>query len=389
MRGQEQPITGLIMGGGGARGAYAAGLVFGIVEVLGLGPDEPSPFKIFSGTSAGSVNCGWFAAYGDQGDLGGEFTRNQWLDMTLESHIKLRPLNLLSDRSEDAGRSLLDPAPFERTIAEILPWDRARKNIREGKIRGVMLTALELSSGRSVWFTHMSPGCDVSDWSDERRAFIPVDISGQHALASSAIPLVFPPRKVGNHFYCDGGVRHKTPISSAIRAGAERLVVISLRNEEETALSIADDVAGPTPVEMLGKVVGSLSYDSARYDLDRLEAINELVDVMDDVLEPTQQEKIQQALVQKRGAPWRKIPTLSFKPTHDFGAIAVEHARLLAKKATRSNRVLMRVLENAGRTGALSFILFDRSFTGAMLDLGRQDAFSRADDIRAFFSEYQ
>ena len=389
MRGQEQPITGLIMGGGGARGAYAAGLVFGIVDVLGLSPDEPSPFKIFSGTSAGSVNCGWFAAYGDRGDLGGAFTRKQWLEMALETHIKIRPLNLLSDRSEDAGRSLLDPAPFEKTIAEIPPWDRARKNIREGKIRGVMLTALELSSGRSVWFTHMSEGYDVADWSDERRTFIPVEIDGQHALASAAIPLVFPPRKVGNNFYCDGGVRYKTPISAAIRAGAERLVVISLRNDEETALSMADDDAGPTPIEMLGKVVGSLSYDSAMYDLERLEAINELVDVMDDVLEPGQKARIQDALVQKRGAPWRKIPTLSFKPTHDFGEIAVEHARLLSKKATRSNRLLMSVLEKAGRTGALSFLLFDRSFTQTMLDLGRQDAFARADEIREFFSEYQ
>lgn len=385
---REQPVTGLIMGGGGARGAYAAGLVFGIVEALGLDPDEPSPFKLFSGTSAGSVNCGYFGAYADRGDLGGDAVRREWLEMTLESHIKIRPLNLLSDRSDDAGRSLLDPAPFEDTIAKRLPWDRVRKNLDEGKIHGVMLTALELSSGRAVWFTHMKKGLEHADWLDERRTFIPVRIDGVHALASAAIPLVFPPRRVGNKFYCDGGVLSKTPIASSIRAGAERLVVISLRNEEETALSMEDDAVGPAPGEMLGNMIGALSYDSVGYDLERLEAINAVVDVMDEVLDGEQKEKIQEALVQKRGAPWRKIPTLAFKPTHDFGAIAVEHARELAKKATRSNRLLMRFLENAGRSGALSFILFDKSFTQTMLDLGRQDALARADDIREFFSEY-
>ncbi|CAN0253188.1 unnamed protein product, partial [Laminaria digitata] len=287
------------------------------------------------------------------------------------------------------GRSLLDPAPFEKTIGEILPWAQARRNLREGHAKGVMLTATELSTGRSVWFTQMGKGYREADWADDRRTFVPVQIDGKHALASSAIPFVFPPRRVDNHFYCDGGVRCKTPISAVIRGGAERLVVVSLRSDQEHAIEQPADATPPKPLELFGKMLSSVIYDTALYDLERLEAINEVVDVMEQELDASQRAKIQAALERKRGAGWRKVPTLSFRPTIDFGQIAIEHARDLSKKATRSNKMLMRFLERAGRAGALSFILFDRHFTNTMLEMGREEALRRADDIKEFFPEYQ
>ena len=56
--------TALVLSGGGARGAYQAGVLSGLAE-LGLIPDERSPFDVFVGSSAGSINAGMLAAYAD------------------------------------------------------------------------------------------------------------------------------------------------------------------------------------------------------------------------------------------------------------------------------------------------------------------------------------
>ncbi|MCA9605170.1 MAG: patatin-like phospholipase family protein, partial [Myxococcales bacterium] len=49
--------TGIVLSGGGARGAYEAGVVAGIVEVLARKPRAEAPFSIFTGTSVGAINA--------------------------------------------------------------------------------------------------------------------------------------------------------------------------------------------------------------------------------------------------------------------------------------------------------------------------------------------
>ena len=63
---------------------------------------------------------------------------------------------------------------------------------------------------------------DASRASDESR---PITCSPLRRFRS-----LFPTRRVGEHYYCDGGLRFNTPIAPAIRAGAERLVVVSVRH---------------------------------------------------------------------------------------------------------------------------------------------------------------
>ena len=41
-----------------------------------------------------------------------------------------------------------------------------------------------------------------------------------HALASAAIPLLFPSVRVGSRYYADGGLRLNTPLAPALRLGA-------------------------------------------------------------------------------------------------------------------------------------------------------------------------
>ena len=62
-----EPVTGLVLAGGGARGAYEMGIVLGIVEALGLKESDKTPFPILCGTSIGSINASWIAAFSERG----------------------------------------------------------------------------------------------------------------------------------------------------------------------------------------------------------------------------------------------------------------------------------------------------------------------------------
>lgn len=381
-------LTGIVFSGGGARGAYSIGVVTGILDVLGLAPEDRSPFDVFAGTSAGSINAAWLAAYADKGNMErAELTRH-WLGLDMSEHIRFDPANLLRPQREGLGRSLLSSEPIERFLIDRLPWERLHHNLREGHAHALLLTATELGSGRSVWFTQVTDGAGYTDWRDRRRTMVEVDISLDHVMASGAIPFVFPARRIDGAYYCDGGVRFKTPISAAIRAGAERLVVISLRSADELGVQLGDAAADTPPglLEQFGQVFGALSFDSAEYDIERLQAINQIVDVLDEELAPEQRLAFTRALEQRRGAAWKKVPVLAFNPSIDFKAMAVEYAARIAPRVGAATRGLIELLGRSGRGGALSFLLFDHEFTGALLEQGREDALARRDEIVEFFT---
>ena len=142
-------------------------------------------------------------------------------------------------------------------------------------------------SGRTTIFTEHAPGAHIAPVHDERRTTSIERIAPDHVLASAAIPLLFPTRRVGRHYYCDGGLRFNTPIAPAIRAGAERLVVISVRYartprevaaEEESDVGEGKDLS---PVFLIGKLLDALLLDPVEYDLRVLERLNQVMEVLE------------------------------------------------------------------------------------------------------------
>src|SRR5205085_3902729 len=83
-------------------------------------------------------------------------------------------------------------------------------------------------------------------------------------------------------FYSDGGLRQNTPLSPALRLGADRVLVISLRHiatareEEEDARGNVE--AYPSPWFLFGKSLNALLLDHTDYDLDRLHRLNAIID---------------------------------------------------------------------------------------------------------------
>jgi NTE family protein len=397
--------TGVVLSGGGARGAYEAGVIAGIVEVLSKRSPASAPFGIFTGTSVGAINASWLAAHADRPDMNIEGLLDHWRRLEIAKHLSLDPLRffagprwgarlakLRGEGDERWGRSLLDPRALEELVESSVPYDRLRENVRTGCVRALVVAALEISTGRTTMFAELADGVELKPMRDPRRVVRDSKIDAAHVLASAAIPLLFPARRIGNYYYCDGGVRFNTPIAPALRCGAERLVVVSLLYP--TALFLSEDEeakrahmhAYPKPIFLLGKILNALLLDPVRYDLQVLDGLNLLIGTLEETLDPHELERVRKVISETRGLPYKKIDTLVFRPSEDIGRLAHDHAER-AKIGTLSSLLVTRVADLGADLEAdlLSFVLFDGTFASALIELGRRDALARKDEIEAFF----
>lgn len=398
----DSPTTALVLSGGGARGAYEAGVLSGIIEVLKRHGLDRAPFDILSGTSVGALNAAYLAAHADLPDMNVDGLLERWRSLDLSTHLRLDLRGILgwkrgwspaveeqAQRPKQIGRSLLATAAIDEIITSHIPWDRLHDNTRKGIVRALVVAALHIRTGRTTVFAELAPHVAFQGHSDPRRTLRRAEIGADHVLASAAIPLMFPARRVGDDYYCDGGLRFNTPIAPAIRCGADRLVVVSLLNENEGAVTVPlanRQAAYQNPLFIVGKVLHALLLDPLRYDLQVLDRFNRMLSVLEDVLDPADMARVRDVIRDSRGLPYRKLSTLIFRPSEDIGHMARERARTL--EASRfSSWLLARTatLGNLWESDLVSFILFDAEFAEQLIQLGRRDTLDRADEIAAFF----
>lgn len=393
----SRPITGLVLSGGGARGAYEVGIMLGLTEVLGLGPNDPAPFQIFTGASVGAINTTFYASHAHRGDLGAAGLARVWQGLRLPVHLRVDPLRLSGARrllaklsgAPHLGTSLLDPAALDAVVRDSVPWRQLHRNVESGQVRALIIAALRVATGRTCMFHETAPGCEFRPSKDPRRIARPGPITADHVLASAAIPVVFPARKVDAGWYCDGGIRFNTPIAPAIRAGAERLVVISLMHQKQADEPHGDEQY-PNPLFLLGKVLNALLLDPITYDLQILQRFNRVVEVLDDALDRVERGRIDAVVERARGQAYRRLETLVFHPSVDLGCVAGAHLRQRIGDM-RLGRLAQWVLSRAAEPDATweddlaSYLLFDGSFAERLIEIGRQDAHDRAAEIRDFF----
>ncbi len=392
----KENITGIVLSGGGARGAYEVGVVSGIIEVLALGPDDPPPFQVFSGSSVGAINASFLAANAHRNDLGVHLLERTWNHLTLHTHLRLdlfglgRLKNLFSRDESRSGQALIDPTALEEVVRHEIDWTQLRKNVDQGFVRSLVVAALRVFDGQTCLFVETAPGVDFNASKDPRRSAIPGTIGASHVLASAAIPLIFPVRELGGQWYCDGSIRSNTPISPALRSGADRLVVVSLRHNDPQRVDPEPHQARPGPLVLLGKVLNALLLDPVGYDLQVLTRLNRILAVLDEALDPTDRARVDAVTLETRGVPYRHVNTLLFSPSEDLGEIAGTHLRE-TEQLDHLGRLGGWFMRRAARADAgweldlASYILFDGDYARRLIDIGRDDALKRKDEIRRFF----
>lgn len=396
-----------MLSGGGSRGAYEAGVLLFLRERLARRLGGQVPLDIITGTSVGAINAAFLAATCD--DLSRQHYRlvNAWRSLRMEELLSLGALDLLKAvkqiiRSDppppEPGTfrygGILETSGLEKFVIETIPWRNINHNLRKRHIQALAVSATHVGTGHTVVFVHSADPVP-SGWS--RNPFVrhrTAHIGPRHVLASAAIPLLFPAVKIGEEFFTDGGLRQNTPMSPAIRLGADKILLVSLRHlaspVEDAALTKEREAAYPKPLFLLGKALNALLLDHTEYDLERMERLNSILQAGEECFGPEFVELISRKLIELRGAPIRNIRAMHIRPSVDIGILASE---FVAKgKATIQGRMARTLLERLSaresihENDLLSYFLFDGNFASELIELGYQDAASKEDELASFFA---
>lgn len=378
------PSIGLVLSGGGARGAYEVGVLLHLADHL---PAMLAHVRVVTGTSVGAVNAAYLASRGVTPEAVRELAL-VWRSLAIDDLVGidrtgLRAL-LAAGGKRLVGRPVKSPPigvlsvdGIVKLVTEHTDWRGLRRVVRDGRLDAVGLAATDIATGRTHFFVEHAPHLHPR-WGrgDDAPIPHPTRLGPHHVLASAAIPVLFPPVSVERRWYMDGGVRNNTPLSPALGLGADTLLIISVRAAPEAHKAApADEFSGFG--QILGKVLDSVFLDRVAFDLDRLTRINDLVQAIADTAGPSTLESVTAALSALGRPTYRRVPYAHVRPARDLGELASEHlGRTKGASALSFSRVLRALFQDdAGTTGdAASFLLFDGGYASTLLEEGRTDA---------------
>jgi len=380
------PVTedlALVLGGGGARGAYQAGLLRSIAQRY---PHLHVPILV--GVSAGAVNTIHLASHRGTFEESTEQLVKHWLSLSPEQvyDVDARALltgvirsgyGLLSgDPSErERVRGMVDTSPLRDFLERTLDRDESgalpgiQYNLERGTLHAVALSATSYTTGQSVtWVEGRRP----SMWERPQRKSVMTRLGVDHVMASSALPIFFPAEAVGNEWYGDGGVRLTAPLSPALHLGASRIMTISTRTDAHLRVPPPVERAiYPPPAQVLGTLYNAVFLDVIEQDVVRLNMINRLVSR----IPPDQRDGL------------REIDILVLRPSIDLGLLAQAYEPRLP----RVFRFLTRGLgtRKAASPDILSLIMFQEDYLRRVIALGEEDAERNHARIAAFIEGEQ
>lgn len=376
---------GLVMTGGGARGAYQAGVLKRIGEIKRI-RTRGNPFPIIGAASAGAINGVALAAGSHDFSLATEVIARLWSSLrpsqvfrcdvfsqAANSVAWIVNLSFGAVLGGSSAHSLLDASPLRRYLNSHLHCDRIEVNIKRGNIYAVVVCATNYTSGKSYLFIQGKKGHPM--WSRSRRVTMATPITVDHVCASAAIPLVFQPVKLktdqGTAFFGDGCVRLQQPLSPVIRLGANRIMAIGVRCEN---LEHQKEVGGredPSIAQVVGILLNAMFLDHLSTDIEHLERLNQLLaagDISTSGIEGKER--------------MRPVQSLLITPSVDLSQLAQQHQKAMPY-------LIQYFVSSLGRDAAscsdlMSCLLFTPQYTSALIDIGYNDASKRIDEIEQF-----
>lgn len=366
---------GLVLTGGGARGAYQVGVLRAIQELTGK---SHNLFDIITGNSAGALNSMYLSSHSENWQKATQGLSKIWENIKPQNVFDLRSRTITDlgmkwvagtmfgglTSSGTQVNHLLDTAPLRRLVQQEMDFKKLKENLTCKNLLGAALSTTNYNTGANVVFYQGDPA--IEDWCRSDRFSQRSDLGIEHLMASSAIPFFFPPQLIGESYFGDGCIRQTTPLSPAIHLGAEKILAIGIRCPHEKA-TVKSQSFMPFPNPTIGQIAGvmlnAIFLDSLESDFERLQKINLLIE-------------------EKKQSEFKKIPILMIRPSKDLGKMTSQ----LGDELPLVLRYLLKgigVSQNEG-LDLLSYLAFDPSYTVPLMELGYRDTYNQKDEILKF-----
>ncbi len=369
---EYEPVTGLVLPGGGARNAYQVGVLRAVADILP--PENDNPFPVITGTSSGALNATLLATTAGEYRNGVERMTGIWENFESSKVFYSDPASALRSAARwgltmlsggyigSNPRSVLNNQPLREFMESHFRLARIQQAIDRGDLRALGITSSGYDTGMSTCYFQGEES--VQPWRRARRCGVPAEIRIDHLMASSAIPLIFPSVKVNGEFHGDGTMRETAPLSPALHLGANRLLIIGIQDKIDVA---EDGPKYPSVGQIAGYVLDTLFMDSLNADIERLNRINLTI------------AETRNQRVELESSTLKPIEFLVISPSIDLSEIVEKHI----DSTPASVRALLRGMGALNREGRplISYLLFEGAFCKELIELGYQDGMRHRDSI--------
>ena len=375
---------GIVLSGGGARGAYVAGVIrYLYTELPSALGYRPWP-RYVSGTSVGSIN-GYFCACHDSLEI--RKMTELWTNLQIDQMYNLPKTSFSA--LQHAYRALFsasffDSTPFSKLVQQEASRRTLRKSINRKLCHGFLVHATHMVSGRKTIFADVAEGVQVPKTLDSIIQY--TKIYPEHILASTAIPMLFPPASVNGELYLDGNLRQYAPLQPMLSMDVNRVLLLATR-------SVSDehgDYPSPQNVSLpniAGYALNAMGKDEIERDLITADQINTMIDWGIQNYGSDFGERLRQDTGIEKTKLLHIRPSISLsKLAYDVFDDVFEKGGIQAD--SNVSWFLKKVHEQSdAESGSvtLSCLLFDRAYTQAAEDLGFNDAKAMKDELIEFF----
>jgi len=367
----------LVMGGGGARGAYQVGLLRYLARRY---PALRLP--ILTGVSAGAVNVAHLAQHTGTFTAGVASLERLWRSLTPEQVFRVDAPALLTNfvrwglrlfsggtAVETHTRGLVDTEPLRKFLTRaLLPQEGILtgidQNLARGALRAVALSTTDYGTGQSiVWMQ----GRNLTEWERPKRRSVSTHLTVEHVMGSAALPFFFPAVRIGDSWHGDGGIRLTAPLSPALHLGAHKIIAVSTRYDRSQAEANQPLIRGyPPPAQVLSILYNAVFLDLIDQDVVRLQRMNWVLRK----LPPQERDGM------------RVVNILVLRPSRDLGKLSRDYESLLPGFFRFMTRGLG--TRQTASPDILSLLMFQADYLGRLIELGEADAEARSAEIDTF-----